>query len=51
MNYWQVAAGEGSRDYSDVFLKFGIMLVGGGDPGLACIAAGIVIKKLNKANY
>lgn len=33
MNYWQVAAGEGSRDYSDVFLKFGVMLVGGGDPG------------------
>lgn len=33
MNFWQVAAGEGSRDYSDVFLKFGIMLVGGGDPG------------------
>lgn len=33
MNFWQVAAGEGSRDYSDVFLKFGVMLVGAGDPG------------------
>lgn len=33
MNYWQVAAGEGARDYSSVFLQFGIMLIGAGDPG------------------
>jgi len=33
MNYWQVAAGEGARDYSDVFLQFGVMLIGSGDPG------------------
>lgn len=33
MNYWQIAAGEGARDYSDVFLKYGVMLVGPGDPG------------------
>ena len=33
MNYWQVAAGDGERDYAEVFTKFGIMLVGPGDPG------------------
>ena len=33
MNYWQVAAGEGARDYSSVFLQFGIMLIGAGNPG------------------
>ena len=33
MNYWQVAAGEGARDYSSVFLEFGIMLIGSGDAG------------------
>lgn len=33
MNYWQIAAGEGVRDYSNVFLKFGIMLMGSGSPG------------------
>ena len=33
MNYWQVAAGDGERDYSKAFVKFGIMLVGPGDPG------------------
>ena len=33
MAYWQVAAGQGARNYSDVFLKFGIMLVGAGNPG------------------
>jgi len=32
MNYWQVAAGDGERDYSKVFTKFGVMLVGPGDP-------------------
>lgn len=33
MNYWQVAAGEGARDYSSVFLQYGLMLIGAGDPG------------------
>lgn len=32
-NYWQVAAGDGERDYSKVFLKYGVMLIGPGDPG------------------
>jgi len=33
MKYWQVAAGEGGRDYSGVFLRYGVMLIGGGDHG------------------
>ena len=33
MSIWQVAAGDGSRDYSDVFLKFGVILVGPGSEG------------------
>jgi len=33
MNYWQVAAGDGERDYSGVFIRFGVMLVGPGNPG------------------
>lgn len=33
MNFWQVAAGDRDRDYTSVFLQFGIMLVGPGDPG------------------
>ena len=33
MTIWQVAAGDGSRDYSDVFLKFGVILVGPGAEG------------------
>ena len=33
MNYWQVAAGEGARDYSDVFLRYGVILMGAGNPG------------------
>ena len=33
MNYWQVAAGQGTRDYSDVFLKYGVILIGPGNPG------------------
>ena len=33
MNYWQVAAGEGTRDYSDVFLRYGVILMGAGNPG------------------
>lgn len=28
-NYWQVAAGSDGRDYSDVFLKYGLAFVGG----------------------
>ena len=26
--YWQISAGDEARDFSDVFLKFGIMLIG-----------------------
>jgi hypothetical protein len=33
MALWQVAAGDGSRDYADVFLNFGVILVGPGSPG------------------
>ena len=33
MNYWQVAAGEGTRDYSDVFLRYGVILMGSGHLG------------------
>jgi hypothetical protein len=33
MSVWQVAAGDGTRDYSDVFLRFGVILVGPGDEG------------------
>ena len=33
MSYWQVAAGEGPRDYSDVFLKYGVILMGSGHVG------------------
>lgn len=33
MNYWQVAAGDGGRGYSEVFLEYGVMLIGPGDPG------------------
>ena len=33
MDYWQVAAGDGQRDYSEIFLKYGVMLIGPGDPG------------------
>jgi hypothetical protein len=29
MQYWQVAAGSAGRDYSDVFLKYGMAFVGG----------------------
>ena len=31
--YWTVAAGDSDRDYSQVFLDFGVMLVGPGDSG------------------
>lgn len=37
MNIWQINAGKGSRDYSSVFLKFGVMLVGADDPGKPAI--------------
>ena len=33
MNYWQVATGEGTRDFSDVFLQYGVILMGTGRPG------------------
>ena len=33
MTIWQVAAGDGNRDYADVFLKFGVILVGPGSEG------------------
>ena len=33
MTTWQIAAGNGNTDYADVFLKFGVILVGPGDGG------------------
>ncbi len=33
MTYWQVAAGEGTRDFSRVFLQYGVMLIGDGGQG------------------
>jgi hypothetical protein len=33
MTIWQIAAGDGARDYSDLFLKYDVMLIGPGDPG------------------
>lgn len=33
MNIWQIAAGDGNREYSDVFLRFGVILVGPGSYG------------------
>jgi hypothetical protein len=33
MNIWQVKAGDGERDYSKVFLQYGVMLIGGGGLG------------------
>ena len=33
MNTWLVVAGDGSRDYADVFLRFGVILVGPGSDG------------------
>lgn len=33
MNIWQIAAGDGNREYSDVFLRFGVILVGPGSHG------------------
>lgn len=31
--YWYVSAGSGARNFSDEFLRFGVMLIGSGDPG------------------
>jgi len=33
MNIWQVAAGDGERNYWDVFRQFGVMLIGPGGEG------------------
>lgn len=33
MKYWQISAGDKSRNYSDAFLRYGVMLVGPGDQG------------------
>ena len=33
MATWQIAAGDGTRDYADVFLRFGVILVGPGSEG------------------
>ncbi|WP_409292728.1 hypothetical protein [Peribacillus sp. SCS-37] len=33
MNVWQIAAGDGARDYTDLFLKYDVMLIGPGTPG------------------
>ena len=33
MNYWQVAAGEGTRDFSDLFLQYGVILMGSDNLG------------------
>jgi hypothetical protein len=33
MKIWQVAAGDGSRDYTELFLKYGVILVGPGSAG------------------
>ena len=33
MTVWQIAAGDGSRDYADIFLQFGVVLVGPGSEG------------------
>jgi hypothetical protein len=42
-NIWQVAAGDGERAYWDVFLQFGVMLIG---PGTA-----LGDYRKNKAKY
>ncbi len=33
MTIWQIAAGDAARDYSDLFLKYDVMLIGPGTPG------------------
>ena len=32
-NVWQVSGGPANRDYSDIFLKYGVALIGPGDAG------------------
>lgn len=32
-NTWQIATGYNTRNYSDIFLKYGVAIVGPGDPG------------------
>jgi hypothetical protein len=33
MTIWQIAAGDGARDYTDLFLQHDVMLIGPGTPG------------------
>lgn len=33
MTVWQIAAGDGTRDYSGLFTRHGLACVGPGDPG------------------
>lgn len=33
MTIWQIAAGDGARDYTDLFLRYDVMLIGPGTPG------------------
>lgn len=33
MNYWQIAAGDGTTDYTDIFLKLNVALIGPGNNG------------------
>ncbi|MHB8338973.1 MAG: hypothetical protein ACYDEE_16280 [Ignavibacteriaceae bacterium] len=33
-NCWQIGTGDGTRSYFDIFLKYGVALVGPGDPGI-----------------
>ena len=33
MNIWQIAAGDGNREYSEVFLRYGVILIGPGSYG------------------
>jgi len=34
MTYWQIASGDKTRDYSKVFIDYGVVCVGPGNPGL-----------------
>lgn len=33
-NTWQIGTGDGTRSYFDIFLRYGVALVGPGDPGM-----------------
>ena len=33
MNIWQIKAGDSTRDYSEVFIHYGVMLIGSGEYG------------------